>query len=1022
MNIQSYMHRNLAWVFACALPSISTASSLPADPNEWVCQDSLIPTPQAEIDAWCQSHPDRGERLPDDLRFPPPLSDLEAKNLYDLRMGVFLKTLRYKQELGWMRDTEWRFVGPIVGPISDPTSYATHLPVRIYYSPEVVDWMCDGREGELPEGATIIKEMHTIPNLEVEIGEDGCMDIISDLPGNDIPPLAWLPMIKRSGESKDGWYWAGHQVEFQINLPGAQVDPPLFDRSGISRMEFYENGDPPEMPNPAWYPSGYWPENKLKLPNVITPLNGYGTFCLACHATAEQDYTFADIENLVGNSIRYRQFDADSNENIVTEHFVHFPPGFAGWFLESLEGEIELPPESEERVTPYSSPLTKADPEFLAFYNQLDPVTFTEAWANRFPAQTYDHVVPGTNGAETFLTSDQCASCHDTINYLDSESNMKLVEEIEGETRSINLSPWGEWSASPMGLAGRDPIFFAQLESETNILPQHLECIENTCLHCHAVMGQRQLAADTPGEENPACSEFFGVAPPAEVPVGRSFNLDRLQDWPGEPGHGDPMYGALGRDGISCTTCHRISGQDLGTETTYTGNFVSEPPGQVKGPYEHVSTAPMQNALGVEPGIGEQISRSELCGSCHAILLPVFTNDGQLVRYSYEQTTYLEWQNSDFNLGVEQTTCQDCHMPTHYKGESLKFKIANSESPEFPPTRNRLPDEEIELTPREPFARHSLHGVNLFLNQMFQQFPLLLGYRQGTFFNVGSTGQPTLVTGQESMLDMAQNQSASLEILSLKLNGNGPLRARIKVNNLAGHNLPSGVGFRRMFLEFLVKNSAGEVLWASGRTNELGAIVNGTSDQVLTSEQPVKFPDAPFQPHYKVISEQDQVQIYEELVKDSDGQLTSSFIRRVEKVKDNRIRPLGYRPQRFRTSDSEFIRELAETPGQARFDPHYISAQKTGSDVIDYVVRLDRDEIQRVASVEVNLYYQSIPPAYLQQRFKDGQAGTQTSSNIDRLYYMTSHLNTTGDENSPETASIRNWKINLANVSRQLQD
>ena len=949
------------------------------------------------------------------------MSDLEAKNLYDLRMGAFLKSLRYKQELGWLRDSEWRFTGPIVGPISDPSSYSTHLPVRVYYSPEVIDWMCDGRQGELPAGATIIKEMHTIPDLEVQTGEDGCMDIISDSSGNDVVPLAWLPMVKSPGESNDGWYWAGHQVEIQVNLPGAQVDPPLFDRSGISRVEFYENGEPPEVPDPNWYPSGYWPENPRKLPNVITPVSEYGTFCLACHSTSAQDYTFADIENVLGNPIRYRQFDGDSGGNVRTDRFVHLPPGFTDWFLESLQGEIELPPQSDLRMTPFASPLTEPDPEFLAFYNQLGPVSFSDAWANRFPAQTYDHVVPGANGAETFLTSDQCAGCHDTINYLDSESNMKLVEEVDGEPRSINLSPWGEWSASPMGLAGRDPIFFAQLESETNTLEQHSECIENTCLHCHAVMGQRQLAADTPGEENPACAEFFGVTPPAEVPIGRSFTLDRQQSWPGEPAHGDPSYGALGRDGVSCTSCHRISGQDLGMETSYTGNFVSEPPGQVKGPYEHVSTTPMQNALGVEPGFGEQISRSELCGSCHAILLPVFTNAGELVRYRYEQTTYLEWQNSDFSQGAQQTTCQDCHMPTHYKDESLRFRIANSESPDFPPTRNRLPDEELVLTPREPYARHSLHGLNVFLNQMFQQFPLLLGYRQGTFFNVGSTGQPTLVTGQESMLDMARNQSASLEILSLKLNGNGQLRARVKVNNLAGHKLPSGVGFRRMFLEFLARDFDGEVIWASGRTNELGAIVDGTSDRVLPSEQPVKYPDAPFQPHHQVISEQDQVQIYQELVKDSDGQLTSSFLRRFEMVKDNRIRPLGYRPQRFRTSDSDFIRELADTPGQARFDPDYISARKTGSDVIDYVVRLDAGEIQRVASVEVNLYYQSIPPAYLQQRFRDGQGGAQSGSNIERLYYMTSHLNTTGDEHSPETAPLKNWKINLATASRQLQ-
>ena len=130
-------------------------------------------------------------------------------------------------------------------------------------------------------------------------------------------------------------------------------------------------------------------------------------------------------------------------------------------------------------------------------------------------------------------------------------------------------------------------------------------------------------------------------------------------------------------------------------------------------------------------------------------------------------------------------------------------------------------------------------GVNLFLNQMFQQFPLLLGYRQGTFFNLGSLGRPPLLLAEESMLDMARTQTASLDIPSALWVSKRRLRVRVKVNNLTGHYLPTGLGFRRMFLEFLVKDSDGEILWASGRTNGLGAIVEGTSEKVLPSEQTV---------------------------------------------------------------------------------------------------------------------------------------------------------------------------------------
>src|SRR6185369_7695308 len=81
-------------------------------------------------------------------------------------------------------------------------------------------------------------------------------------------------------------------------------------------------------------------------------------------------------------------------------------------------------------------------------------------------------------------------------------------------------------------------------------------------------------------------------------------------------------------------------------------------------------------------------------------------------------------------------SCQDCHMPTQYKGTDLELKIANSETNEdFPPTTNRLPDDEIQLTKRSHYARHSLHGLNVFLNQFFQQFPLILGIQQIDFMS-----------------------------------------------------------------------------------------------------------------------------------------------------------------------------------------------------------------------------------------------------------------------------------------------
>ncbi len=71
-----------------------------------------------------------------------------------------------------------------------------------------------------------------------------------------------------------------------------------------------------------------------------------------------------------------------------------------------------------------------------------------------------------------------------------------------------------------MGLAGRDPIFHAQLELERNIASNQRElaplkdCIDNTCLHCHGAPGARQYNVDTAGQgPGDLCKTFL---PPKE--------------------------------------------------------------------------------------------------------------------------------------------------------------------------------------------------------------------------------------------------------------------------------------------------------------------------------------------------------------------------------------------------------------------------------------------------------------------------------------------------------------------------
>jgi hypothetical protein len=978
---------------------------LPEDPQQWICRDKHVTT-QAEIDAWCQAHPDRGSPVPDDVRNPPPPSDFDAYQSYSRRLETFLTTQEYTG-LGWIHDRNWRLSGPsIVGADGGfGNNYGPHYPLRVYYSPEVVDWLCNGRQGAIPDGAMIIKEMNLLfPLLDVQRARDGCMDLVDD-PAHPIQPVVWAPMLKTS-QSYDGWYWMLPAID--IGLP-PQFPPPLIGASAFTVADF----PVPIFDADEWYPTGSSLQNVTKPPNVVElmPLAGH-PYCLSCHASAQSESTFASMDNILGHELRYKAYDP-------------------------VPGPSPAPPGG---LQPFPRPLRSPQQAFLELFHQMSPVGFPDVWQTRMPAETYNkQVISAHDGPGEFLTAAQCGACHDATPQNPLFPQMVLLDQPPWRTSPLrNLSPYGEWRVSAMGLSGRDPVFFAQLQSETNRLASQTACIENTCLRCHGVMGGRQFASDTASQGDPACTDMYTIPPPPEVPFGQPFRRDALQQWLGSSPNDRQLYGALGRDGVSCTVCHHVAEANLGDERSYTGNFVTGPANEINGPYQDDSivTKPMEHALGLTPRYGEQITNPELCGSCHNILLPVLDNAGNRLGAKYEQSTELEWQNSEYSrAGDDFRSCQDCHMPTTYKGTSLAFKIANNETNlQFPPTTNRLPDDEIALTKRDHFARHSLHGLNVFLNQFFQQFPLVLGFQQIDWMSeqassidppapVYSTGYPMelpLMNAFDSMLEMAGQQTAMLDIEQLDASAGG-ITALLKVHNATGHYLPTGVGFRRMFLEVVLLDAQGATLWASGRTNDLGFILDGTSDRVLDSEQPTVFPKVPPQPHYQTIDSGSEAQIYQEVILDSADEQTTSFLRRVKIIKDNRVRPEGFDPQAFAQSDSPYVRELAVLHGAEADDPYYSDPSLTGADEIQYRIALDPQTLARADHLQATLYYQSIPPFYLQQRFADAGLGAAAQDDIQRLYYLTSHLNIAGATDVQGNPVLTGWKLRLAGATRGLR-
>src|SRR6185312_15096081 len=82
----------------------------------------------------------------------------------------------------------------------------------------------------------------------------------------------------------------------------------------------------------------------------------------------------------------------------------------------------------------------------------------------------------------------------------------------------------------------------------------------------------------------------------------------------------------LAADGVSCSVCHQIADEKLGTRESFVGGFridTARTPGerQVYGPYEIDAgrVRIMRSSSGFKPTEGKHIQKSELCATCHTL-------------------------------------------------------------------------------------------------------------------------------------------------------------------------------------------------------------------------------------------------------------------------------------------------------------------------------------------------------------------------------------------------------------------
>ena len=365
----------------------------------------------------------------------------------------------------------------------------------------------------------------------------------------------------------------------------------------------------------------------------------------------------------------------------------------------------------------------------------------------------------------------------------------------------------------------------------------------------------------------------------------------------------------LGMDGVSCALCHQVLPDGFGEPESFTGQFaidLEEPAGerQVYGPFdvEEKMEMVMQNASGYGLEQADHLGESEFCATCHTLFTPYVMSNGELSSDLFpEQVPYLEWLNSNFvDDGV---SCQECHMPR----VSGQVKIAS-----------------VGGQPRESIAEHFVRGSNYYMTRMLEE----------NAEDVSATaGDSHFWATEENTLAMMQQRTAVLDVSAVQTGDQ--LAVEVLIESSTGHKLPTSYPSRRVWLHVTVEDRSG-VVFESGAWEANGMILGNDNDA----------DGSLVEPHYSMISDGSQVQIYELIFVNDAGEVSTSVLSAAEAVKDNRILPAGF--------DIGAAEEDIAIYGAASDDADFIG----GQDTISY--EIDLSDAKGKLTVTVELLYQSI--------------------------------------------------------------
>jgi hypothetical protein len=470
------------------------------------------------------------------------------------------------------------------------------------------------------------------------------------------------------------------------------------------------------------------------------------------------------------------------------------------------------------------------------------------------------------NHKDLFQTSDRCFACHNGLS------------TSSGEDISIGLN----WRPTMMANSARDPYWQAAVRREVMDHPGSKTAIEEECSKCHMPMANTQ-------------SKYEG----REAAVFAHLE-----------GESDERMSSLAIDGVSCSMCHQITKDKLGTPESFTGGFVVDTTKEKGeraefGPYkvEDGQTRIMRSSSGgYRPTESDHVRKSELCATCHTLITKALGPNGQVIGQLPEQMPYQEWFASEFR---DKQSCQNCHMPVVEEETRMAVTLGQ---------------------PREGIGRHTFVGGNFFMLRMFNKYRNELG--------VWATPSEFEAAANRTVEHLKAN-TAKVTIDPINVTA-GRLQADLTIENLSGHKFPTAYPSRRAWLHVTVRDRDNRVVFESGALNPNGSITGNDNDA----------DGARFEEHYTEITAPGQVQIYEDIMVGANNLPTTGLLTAVRFIKDNRLLPRGF--------DKRAVAQEIAVQGGALGDENFTG----GSDKIRYSI--DTGNAQGPFRIEAELWFQPI--------------------------------------------------------------